>query len=131
MLDVLECGFDPEKPFTALSVHDLTVAGLRIQVKRGDNNGTNVKADLRRPSAKARHYTADEIDVFAIVDPVSRRVAYLHITELTYSRRLTLFLTRDHTRAGLPSDYQAQYFADYTDFRRVLAVAQNGCNNAA
>ncbi|WP_449601048.1 hypothetical protein [Paenibacillus sp. Marseille-Q9583] len=131
MLDVLECGFDPEKPYTALSVHDLTVAGLRIQVKRGENNGTNVKADIRRPSAKARHYTSDEIDVFAIVDPVSRRVAYLHMTELTFSRRLTLFLIRDHSRAGLPSAYQAQYFEDYTDFRRVLEVAQNAHATAA
>lgn len=129
--DILERGFATLSPDDPLSVFDLQVGNLRIQVKRGENNGTNIKADLRRPSAKIRRYTAEEVDIFAVVDPVSRRVAYLHMTELVYGRRLTLFLTREHTRAGLPASYRAQYFEDYTDFRRVVAVAQSMQHAAA
>ncbi|MEK5395950.1 group I intron-associated PD-(D/E)XK endonuclease [Paenibacillus sp. FSL K6-2859] len=131
MLDVLESGFEPLSPRTATSTFDLVVEGLRIQIKRGDNTGTNLKADIRRPSAKCRKYTAEEVDVFAVVDPISRRVAYVHRAELVHERHLTLYLTRDHTRKGLPTSYKAQYFDDYIGFHRVLQVARNNTGRVA
>ncbi|MBY0023815.1 hypothetical protein J2W97_000796 [Paenibacillus jamilae] len=123
--DVLESGFDPETPSTATSIHDFTVAGLRVQVKRAENNGTTLKVDIRRPSASCRYYRKEDVDVFAIVDPISRRVAYIFFDELRYGRRLTLFLTREHTRAGLPTEYVPLYFDDYLGIDRVIGRGVN------
>lgn len=118
--DVLERGFEVEVPSTHTSIHDFTVRGMRVQVKRAQVNEVTAKADIRRPSAKCEQYSPDEIDVFAIVHPETRRVAYIHVSELAYGRRLTFFLTRDHTRAGLSNEYKPLYFEDYEDISRLF-----------
>lgn len=126
IVDALDSGLIPEMPCVPVTVHDVTIAGVRVQVKLGINNGTTLKADIRRPSAKGKRYTPDDIDAFAVVDPVSKRVAYLHVSEVTSPRRITLFLVRNHTRNGLRKDYRVQYFDDFTEIRRIVKPEECG-----
>lgn len=120
IFDIMQRGHDVETPLTSASIHDLTALGLRIQVKCAHLDGPRVIADIRRPSAKRRKYSAEDIDVFAIVEPVSRRVAYLRIEELHHERKLTLYLAQVNSRTGMRPDYIPLYFDDYTDFNRLL-----------
>jgi hypothetical protein len=121
IFDILERGHDVDTPILAGSTHDMTALGLRIQVKCGHLDGPRVVADIRRPSAKRRKYSAEDVDVFAIVEPHSRRVAYLRIGELHHARKLTLYLTQVSSRTGMRPDYIPLYFDDYTDFNRLLS----------
>ncbi|MCM3784382.1 group I intron-associated PD-(D/E)XK endonuclease [Neobacillus mesonae] len=120
IFDMLQQGYDVDVPVLSGTTRDLSAHGKRIQVKCGVSDGVKVSVDIRRPSAKDRKYSPKDIDIFAVVEPVSRRVAYLHIGELHHSRKLTLYLTREHSRSGMRPNYIPLYFDDYADLTRVL-----------
>lgn len=98
IFDLLERGLSVETPILPNSVHDLSSFGLRIQVKCGSSDGTKIAVDIRRPSAQERRYSPSDIDVFAIVDPLSRHVAYVPISEVKKrAKTYALFSARSWT----------------------------------
>lgn len=124
IVDALDNGLVPEVPVVPTTVHDMTIAGLRFQVKMGESNNKRLTADIRRPSARCQEYSPKDVDVFAVVDPVSKQIAYIKISEIfNLKHRLTFFFGRGYTRAGLHSGYSVRYFDDYTNILRVFASA--------
>ena len=127
--DALEQGADVHTPDVRYSVHDFSVdtGRIRFKAKRATSRGLKtdrIAVEIRRPSATDRSYSNTDIDIFAVVEPISRRVAYLHMSEIQYARQQTLFLTRDHSRLGMAGDYTPLYFDDLTDINRAVRVAK-------
>ncbi|MCM3276337.1 group I intron-associated PD-(D/E)XK endonuclease [Bacillus velezensis] len=93
---------------------------FKIQVKTGKRKDDKVLvADIRKSASprnpyKKLHYTKDDVDIFAITDPETRRVAYYPAGEV--SREITFRFEKRKCRNG----YAERLFNDFTDIKAAI-----------
>jgi hypothetical protein len=95
-----------------------------IQVKSYTTDDESHDVDIRRPSAKNRHYNANDFDVLALVDMNRMTIAYISLAELTErgvkrSIRVWRSAKRDYS-TKTPYKKEPLFYEDYQSFENAI-----------
>lgn len=124
-------GYETFRPSSPLSAWDMgvTVDGQNytVQVKCANIiDGKKIKVDVRKGSAKDRHYSLSDFDVIAVVVPSFSNPKIAFIPRDKFNIAFMLWITREITFVGRRKAYlEPLFFDDFTDFSNAIGKRSN------